>query len=83
VTWIARRDQEGGIGYLVPIGDIQEHQPENPDCKCEPSVQRWANGYMAIEHRAFDGREHREPDHDRLNCAECYLRDHGAEPDEL
>lgn len=60
--------------HVVPIGDLVEHDADD-ECICGPTVEAvfredGSNGWVAIHH-SLDGREHHEPDHNRLACPSC------------
>ena len=47
--------------HILPIDDIYDHKEEF-DCKCNPQLQRQANGTWVIIHRSYDRRENKEKD---------------------
>jgi len=64
------------ILHTIPLNDMFGHDTSNGDnCSCGPEIKpiERDDGDTAfhVVHKAFDGREHDEPDHDRENCPDC------------
>lgn len=60
--------------HVLPVNDLIEHE-ESDACVCGPETQPverddGSMGWLVV-HNALDGREHREPDHDRRACPVC------------
>jgi hypothetical protein len=55
--------------HIIPQNDVIVHD-QSTNCICRPTRER-RNGVWTITHHSLDGREHREPDHDRANCPLC------------
>ena len=54
--------------HTFPVNDLVEHSTDSDECICGPDVEYVENGRELVKHHSLDGREHREPDHDRANC---------------
>lgn len=60
--------------HVRPLRDLVDHTLTE-DCVCGPTIEpvRRADGsvWWLVRHHSLDGREHREPDHDRAACPRC------------
>ena len=57
--------------HVYPVADVIGHNTDNFDeCICGPDVE-YVDGGTLLVHHALDGREHREPNHDRAACPLC------------
>lgn len=55
--------------HVHPVADLIEHELISDACVCGPRCE--LAGEMLVVHSALDGREHREPGHDRQECPLC------------
>jgi hypothetical protein len=65
----------GQTVHTVPVDDLIEHRTDGSDCLCGPTTEPvecddGSFGYCVVHH-SLDGREHREPGHDRSECPGC------------
>ena len=43
--------------HVYPLNDLEEHDLEGTQCKCEPRIIAEPNAEMIVVHNSFDGRE--------------------------
>lgn len=55
--------------HVIPQEDVIEHD-QAVNCICRPT-REVHYGIILLVHHSLDGREHREPNHDRENCVLC------------
>ena len=56
--------------HVIPKDDLQEHEI-SIICWCNPRSEEVSHAKIMYSHYSLDGREHDEPDHDRVRCAFC------------
>lgn len=74
MTWETVRDAPTASVHVRPLWDLVDHTLTE-DCICGPTVEpvERVDGGISwlVSHHSLDGREHREPDHDRAACPLC------------
>ena len=67
--------QNSAHHHLYPNDDLIEHDVDGGDCICGPTTEAVfrddGSNWWLTAHHSLDGREHREPDHDRDACPLC------------
>ncbi len=53
--------------HVHPLNDLEEHNLEGTQCKCNPNIIIESNSDMIIVHNSFDGREGVEWTNEILN----------------
>lgn len=53
--------------HVYPLDDIEEHELEGTQCRCEPTIITESNAEMIVVHNSFDGREGVEWTNEILN----------------
>ena len=43
--------------HVYPLNDLEEHDLDGTQCKCEPRIIAEPNAEMIVVHNSFDGRE--------------------------
>lgn len=56
--------------HCIPISDIGIHRVSKW-CPCRPEIADECDHGAVYTHNSFDGREHREVDHNRSTCPTC------------